>query len=449
MYPDPFKERLFKQLGEELTYSLLKALEQDAPTSLRINHRKLNIDLPLEKVTWCKSGFYLPQRPLFVSDPLWHAGAYYVQEASSMALEKAFLKIKSLNEAPLSVLDLCASPGGKSTHLASLLNNNDLLVSNEVIQSRVSVLSENLNKWGYPNIIITNNDSKDFGELGEIFDIAVVDAPCSGEGLFRKDTASIQQWSEDNIRTCELRQNRILNEVMKAIKPNGFIIYSTCTFNPGENENQVELLIKNGFEPVNFEINNQIKSSFQLLPSTHKGEGFFIALLQKKETLNNAKNLKIKPSLKAEKPNNAFQNLINIEAVFINHKDNIIAIAPHVFDFYNTFLQTLKLKQIGTQLGQLNNSLIMPSDKLVFSDIFNQEVFPKNELEYEQALEYLSKQALSIQNSNKGYLILTYKEVNIGLGKYAGNRINNLFPNEWKIRKQIQKSEYFSIISMI
>jgi 16S rRNA C967 or C1407 C5-methylase (RsmB/RsmF family)/NOL1/NOP2/fmu family ribosome biogenesis protein len=446
MYPDPFKERLYKQLGEQLTNSLLSALKEDAPTSIRINQHKLDIQLPLEKVSWCNSGYYLSQRPSFVSDPLWHAGAYYVQEASSMALEQAFLKIKSINSGSLSVLDLCAAPGGKSTHLASLLNDEDVLISNEVIQSRVGVLCENISKWGYPNTIITNNDSKDFGDLGEIFDIVVVDAPCSGEGLFRKDTTSIRHWSAENIKTCELRQKRILNEISKAIKPSGFVIYSTCTFNPGENEKQIEFLIQNGFKPLEFEINHQLKSSFQLMPNTHKGEGFFIALLQKMDTQLQSIKPQYNASLKIEKPIEAYLNLIIKESFFIKHKDEIIAVAPHVLEFYNNHLYPLKLKQIGTTIGHLSSSLFFPSDKLVFSQIFKQEALYRIELNYIQALQYLGKQALPFQSSNKGFLTLTYKNINIGLGKFAGNRINNLFPNDWKIRKQIQSSEYFSLL---
>ena len=181
--PLDFKQRMQAQLGAVNFALFEESLNAPTPVSIRLNPTKLKKELPLEKVAWAEQGYYLKERPLFVADPLWHAGAYYVQEASSMALEQAFKKIKELNNGQLSLLDLCAAPGGKSTHIASLLNENDVLVSNEVIRTRVPVLNENLTKWGFPNIIITNSDSKDFENCGEVFDVIVVDAPCSGEGL--------------------------------------------------------------------------------------------------------------------------------------------------------------------------------------------------------------------------------------------------------------------------
>jgi 16S rRNA C967 or C1407 C5-methylase (RsmB/RsmF family)/NOL1/NOP2/fmu family ribosome biogenesis protein len=446
MYPDPFKERLYKQLGEEAYQSFLNALQEITPTSIRINTKKLDFSPKLERIAWCENGYYLPERPLFAADPLWHAGAYYVQEASSMSLEKAFNKIKSIQQTPLCVLDLCAAPGGKSTHITSLLSENDLLVSNEVIHARVNILMENLNKWGYPNVIITSSDSKDFGELGEIFDIVVVDAPCSGEGLFRKDISAIEQWNEDNVRTCELRQNRILNEISKCVKPNGFIIYSTCTYNPGENEHQIELLINQGFEPIAFELNGETKSTHQFMPHIHKGEGFFIALLQKKDSFQQGDSKKNTKELKKEKYQADYAKLVTTENYMIKHKDEIKAISPHVFEFYNLNLGHLQTYQIGTSIGHLSGSLLLPSDKLVFSQIFNPTVFDSLDLSYEESLSYLGKQVIPKVSSQKGYVVLKYNHINIGLGKFAGNRINNLYPNEWKLRKQISQSDYFCML---
>ena len=299
--PIAFKERLLHQLGEQAYLEFEAALNTETPVSFRINKQKLNTELNYSKVSWCSTGYYLPERPLFVSDPLWHAGAYYVQEASSMVLEQAFAKIREVIDTDLRVLDLCAAPGGKSTHLSSLLNDNDILLSNEVIQTRVSVLKENLLKWGFPNTIICNNDSRDFSQLGEIFDVVVVDAPCSGEGLFRKDPNATEQWTVDNVQTCELRQKRILQEIVKCVKEGGFIIYSTCTYNPGENEAQIEYLEQNGFKSVPFHFENKLESSYQLMPHTHRGEGFFIALLQKTETSGESIDNGIDNSIKTEK----------------------------------------------------------------------------------------------------------------------------------------------------
>jgi 16S rRNA C967 or C1407 C5-methylase (RsmB/RsmF family) len=218
--PIEFIERMIGQIGQEEFNSFEKALALESPVSIRVNTKKFDPLLNFERVAWCQTGYYLSHRPNFASDPLWHAGAYYVQEASSMMLEKAFLKAKELNPEPLKILDLCAAPGGKSTHIASLCNHEDVLVCNEVIKSRVPILAENIRKQGFSNVVITNADSSDFEKLGGVFDLVVVDAPCSGEGLFRKDPQSINEWSKDNIQTCELRQKRILDSISKCLKTN-------------------------------------------------------------------------------------------------------------------------------------------------------------------------------------------------------------------------------------
>lgn len=445
--PQSFTERLINQLGLEQYNNFVTALEQETPTSIRINPKKLPIALDYPKVSWCNNAYYLSQRPLFVADPLWHAGAYYVQEASSMALEQAFNQIRSQLSGNINVLDLCAAPGGKSTHLASLLNDNDVLVSNEVIQTRVGVLKENLLKWGFPNTIICNNDSKDFAQIGELFDVIVIDAPCSGEGLFRKDPNAIEQWCEDNVNTCELRQKRILQDIIKCVKNNGFIIYSTCTYNPGENQAQVDFLKQNGFSEVSFLVEGEHKSSFQFMPHTHQGEGFFIALLQKDNSTNDTPSIpRNEETIKLEKVSDEWKQLTKNEVIHIKLKNDIVAISPSLFSIYQAIKKYLKIVSVGTTLGTQNQQLIIPSGELVFSQNFNSEHWPKLELSIEQSIQYIAKNALPFSGSNKGYVTLTYKNIPIGLGKFAGNRINNLFPNEWRLRKQIKPNELYSII---
>jgi 16S rRNA C967 or C1407 C5-methylase (RsmB/RsmF family)/NOL1/NOP2/fmu family ribosome biogenesis protein len=444
--PNGFKQRLRHQLGEQAYIEFEASLNKETPVSLRINKKKLNTELNYSKVNWCSTGYYLPERPLFVSDPLWHAGAYYVQEASSMVLEQAFNKIIELNDKDLKVLDLCAAPGGKSTHLSSLLKDNDILLSNEVIQTRVPVLKENLLKWGFPNTIICNNDSRDFSQLGEIFDIVVVDAPCSGEGLFRKDPHATEQWTEDNVTTCELRQKRILQEVINCVKKGGFIIYSTCTYNPGENQAQVEYLTTKGFQTVPFSFAGKLESSYQLMPHTHQGEGFFIALLQKIETHTEGSIERDETQIKTEKLGIEWKKLMNVDIEFIKFRNEMTAVKPPLLDFYKTISKQLKIVQLGTSVGTQNQQLMIPSGELVFSQHFNIEYWPSIELTIEQALLYISKQTIPYSSSNKGYVTLTYKNIPIGLGKFAGNRINNLFPNEWRLRKQIKQEEIFTIL---
>ncbi|MFN7013721.1 MAG: hypothetical protein ACK4ON_05575, partial [Bacteroidia bacterium] len=227
IFPYSFIEKV-KLLLKNDADAFLKTLQGEAPVSVRINPDKFPENHAWrnnERVAWCKSAVYLQHRPIFTLDPLIHASAYYVQEASSMFLEQVFNHLLFEQE-ELRVLDLCAAPGGKSTHLLSLLNNKSLLVSNEVIRSRVGVLTENLMKWGKPNFIVSNNDSEDFKKLNYQFDVVVVDAPCSGEGLFRKDKNAVNEWSEENVSLCIARQSRILEDIERIIKPDGYLIYS-------------------------------------------------------------------------------------------------------------------------------------------------------------------------------------------------------------------------------
>ncbi len=240
--PIDFITRTRALLGEEFD-RLEAALSADVPVSIRINPMK---GTPAPKagapVAWCESGFYLPERLSFTFDPLFHAGAYYVQEASSMFLEQA---IKAYVKEPVRCLDLCAAPGGKSTHLASLLPDGSLLVSNEVIRSRSYVLAENIAKWGHPDTIVINNDPEEIGEaLPHLFDVIVTDVPCSGEGMFRKDTDSTGEWSVDNVRLCASRGRRIIHDIWNALKPGGILIYSTCTYNTEEDEENIHYITK-------------------------------------------------------------------------------------------------------------------------------------------------------------------------------------------------------------
>src|SRR6478735_365824 len=243
IFPQPFIAELQQHFGEAQASELLAALEQPSLFSIRMNPKKWKEELNGEKVGWAKWGEYLQERPVYTLDPKFHAGGYYVQEASSMFLEQAFIQL-GLGDQPLVALDLCAAPGGKSTHIVSLLHEKSLLVSNEVIRNRATILKENLVKWGYPNICIVNNDPEEIGKLEGVFDVIVVDAPCSGEGMFRKDHDAIAEWSEANVKLCAQRQQRILSDIWPSLKQGGYLIYTTCTFNHQENDDNVKWLIE-------------------------------------------------------------------------------------------------------------------------------------------------------------------------------------------------------------
>lgn len=284
--PAGFEELFKESLGSSAYERYSSAISADSTACVRINPSKFSREELLAlwpdawQVPWCSNGFYLPERPNFTLDPLFHAGAYYVQDASSMFLEGVFRQIAASGLEPtedtpdvsitdfarsdsaiqhagssLRVLDLCAAPGGKSTHLLSLLGPDSLLISNEVISSRATILKENLAIWGSENAVVTSSDSEVFAaQLPEFFDIVLVDAPCSGEGMFRKmdsatGNAATENWSPDNVKLCAARQQRILASAVKCLKPGGWLIYSTCTYNHFENDDQLAFLKSEfGFE---------------------------------------------------------------------------------------------------------------------------------------------------------------------------------------------------------
>lgn len=247
--PEEFVRQLTISLGPERAGEVVSFITgSPASTAVRVNPFKTEAVPPQfasGKETYSRWGRLLPERPDFALDPLFHAGAYYVQDASSMYLESILPLMTRMREerpeGPFTVLDLCAAPGGKSTHLLSMLREipGSFLVSNEVIRSRASVLCENISKWGAANVVVTNSDPSDFQSLGEYFDVIVVDAPCSGEGMFRKDPEAVAQWSMDNVRLCAARQRRILSDILPCLRPGGLLVYSTCTFNPVEDEDNV------------------------------------------------------------------------------------------------------------------------------------------------------------------------------------------------------------------
>ena len=445
MLPKEFIERMIGQLGQEEFNLFQQALLLDSPISIRINANKFKQSLNLEKVSWCDTGYYLNQRPNFASDPLWHAGAYYVQEASSMMLEQAFLKAKELIEGPLKILDLCAAPGGKSTHIASLCNSEDVLVCNEVIKSRVPILGENIKKQGYSNVIITNVDSSEFEKLGGVFDIIVVDAPCSGEGLFRKDSLSINEWNLDNIQTCELRQKRILDSISKCLKPNGIIIYSTCTYNPGENTQQIEALIKLGFEPINFNINGKENFHFQCMPHCTKGEGFFISMLQNKTLENPERGNKPSKYLKSLKKQDEWMQGLPKDIELFGFENKVLGGNNNTFSFFNETLSGVYCNSIGTEIGELKEKRFAPSEYLPFAQFLQESDFPAVELDHRDALKYLAKNPIMHQSNERGYVLLSFNSIPIGFGKFAGNRINNLFPTEWKLRLMPPEDKWFTL----
>jgi len=306
--PEEFLSRMQPILGAELPV-FIDSLELESPISVRLNPlKKTELDLNLsDPVEWCPSAFYLPKRPSFTLDPNHHAGAYYVQEASSMAILSALKEWCLKTTKPLKILDLCAAPGGKSTLLREL-GRQHLIVSNEVIRSRYQILKENITKWGHVNVMVTNHDVKDFKGLKNFFDIILIDAPCSGEGLFRKDHKARAEWSLANVNICTARQKRILGSTYELLAPEGLLIYSTCTYNNEENTANADWIGElSGYEPVEWSAAEKNKVmlkagtetiGYQFFPHRTKGEGFYFTGLLKQDTgaIFKAKKSKLKGS---------------------------------------------------------------------------------------------------------------------------------------------------------
>ena len=420
-------------------------------TSIRINPAKtfdfkdavLQIE---EKVPWSSSGFYLKERPSFTLDPLFHAGAYYVQEASSMFLEEV-LKQNVDVKTSLKVLDLCAAPGGKSTLIQSFISTDSLLVSNEVIKTRVNVLSENTTKWGAKNIVVTNNDPKDFQRLPGYFDVIIVDAPCSGSGLFRKDPDAIKEWSVDNVALCSQRQQRILADIMPSLKPGGLLIYSTCSYSYDENEsicdwltaeynlNSIKINTQKEWNIVETESPKNQAFGYRFYPDKVKGEGFFVAAFRNRNECLKTKSFNAKHQTKISLQQTTTLSkwiMPNDALAFFNWKDDCIAFPAFVINEIAALQSALYIKKAGVNMGSIIRDELIPSHELAMSDLLREDI-NTIELDKENALQYLRHQSFEYSGLGKGWLLVKYGNLSLGFVKAMSNRVNNYYPKEWRI----------------
>ncbi len=420
-------------------------------TSVRINPSKCtieNVKFKTEAIPWSSFGYYLEQRPSFTLDPLLHAGCYYVQEASSMFLEQALKQTVDLSQ-PLKVLDLCAAPGGKSTLIQSLISADSLLLSNEVIKSRSNILQENLTKWGATNVVVTSNDPKDFSRLPGFFDVMVIDAPCSGSGLFRRDPSVIEEWSEANVMLCSQRQQRIVADALPSLKKNGILIYCTCSYSVEEDEAVVDWMCNElDVGGLRLEVNagwNIVQSfspkykaaCYRFYPDKVKGEGFFIACLQNKGgDEGTAQSFKQKTTKLSKAEQQSVAEWISPDAPMhlFRHKEDVIAV-PQGFESIIPLLQDrLYLRQAGINLGKLVNGALIPDHALALSTIYSNSL-PKIALNIEQALQYLRRADVFPGTQHKGWALMQYEGHNLGWAKLLPNRLNNYYPKEWRILK--------------
>ena len=400
----------------------------------------------MENVPWCPQGQYLSKRPSFTVDPLFHAGAYYVQEASSMFLWHA-LKETIGADTQKKVLDLCAAPGGKSTLLASYFTNG-LIVANEVIKSRASVLVENITKWGTDHVIVTNNDPSHFQSLPGYFNVMVIDAPCSGSGLFRKDPASVDEWSEDIVQLCSKRQQRILADALPALQEDGVLIYSTCSYSPEEDEAIADWLVaemnmeskriflQDNWGIVEMQSPDKAAYGYRFYPDKIKGEGFFIAAFQKK---SECKNIRLKeqvltfPSKADIQQINDFIGIPPDYALF-KQSNAIRAIKKNWITDLQLLAQCLYIKKAGVEIGTIKGKDVIPSHELALS-LLPLDIMASIELTEEQALQYLRRKELAL-DAEKGWNLVRYCGLPLGWIKVLPNRINNYYPAEWRILKE-------------
>lgn len=433
--------------------AFIAAHQQPSVTSVRLHPLKGNeIDVNGTTIPWCALGRYLSQRPVFTVDPAYHAGAYYVQEASSMFLFHIWKQV--IKEATgLRVLDLCAAPGGKSTLIASLLDNDSLLVTNEVIRSRSSILEENMVRWGYSNTWVTSNDPRDIGKLSGYFDVMVTDVPCSGSGLFRKDERALDEWSVDNVNLCSKRQQRIIADVWPALKQDGLLIYATCSYSPQEDEEILNWLSEN-YEVEGLQIEfpkewgivevSSGKNSmygYRFFPDKLMGEGFFVAVLRKKESGENIRLSRFKTSNDKKLQQQASFLLQQGEYSFLQSEHYTVAInAKHEEDF-QLLQKALYFRKAGVSLGDAAGKDWVPAHDIALSVDVAADL-PRFEVDKEQALHYLKKEDIGTQPEQKGWHLVTYKGLGLGWLKALGNRSNNYLPKNWRIRMEITDEDW-------
>ena len=421
----------------------LAALQLPAPISIRLNPEKKSAAfLDSNPVSWCEFGRYLPSRPDFTLDPLFHTGAYYVQEASSMSIWSALNDLVT-DKKDLHVLDLCAAPGGKSTLVASWLAGNGLLVANEVIRGRAGILTDNLIRWGSANTIVSNNDPRQFGKLEAFFDVILVDAPCSGSGMFRKDPAAMDHWSEDAVVHCAARQERILTDVWPALKEGGLLLYSTCSYSEAEDERiskfaetalAAELLAIPSLEKIPGIVKTQ--AGYRFYPGEIQGEGFYLSALRK---TSEAEAPYSKPAFRPVTVPASVAGWMAHPEHFLyseTHLGNSL-IPIHLHESLPPLLKHLHILKCGVLAGEMKGKDFLPSHEMALSNLLHPEA-PQLELDKNEALHYLKKEALPGRSDIRGWHRMNYLGLGLGWGNILPNRINNGLPKSWRILKELE-----------
>ena len=448
--PEYFIQYTREMMGEERFSQLLQGLHEDPPTTVRINPLKCYF-MPRDyecRVPWCNTGYYLPSRPPFTFDPLLHAGLYYVQEASSMFIHEV---LRQHVTEPCIMLDLCAAPGGKSTAARTILPHGSVLVCNEPVRQRAQVLSENIQKFGHRDVIVTNNYPKDFSKVPLEFNVILADVPCSGEGMFRRDENAIGEWSSENVDRCWKLQRTIVSDIWPKLKPGGLLIYSTCTFNTLENEENIQWICNElGAEvvPVKTRFDWNLTRSlldgflmpvYRFIPGITRGEGLFVAVLRKKgeAPLKSADREINKVFSSPHKGAGVSSPWLNGEFDIFPVGDQVRALptTPLMLQAYRAVSKSLKVLHAGITLGTQRGRDLIPDVSLALSAAFNKQLFPCAELTYAQAINYLRGESLTLSPYvPHGFVAVTFHDIPLGFVKNIGTRANNLYPQEWRIK---------------
>lgn len=446
--PPLFIRRIAETFGTAQVEELLHALSMEPSVSIRLNnakpHGRIQPTVELAgSVPWCSEGVYLHSRPSFIADPHLHTGRYYVQEASSMFVTHV---LRQLVDHPVMMLDMCAAPGGKSTAARSVLPAGSLLVCNEPVHKRASVLLENMLKWGHPDVIVTQSMPEEMARCGPLFDVVLCDVPCSGEGMFRKEPTAIEQWSPQYVTECARLQRHIVAQAWQCLRQGGLMIYSTCTFNTEENEDNLLWMTQTlGAEVLNIDIDQQWHISpspvsgypfavYRFLPHLTRGEGLFMAAMRKGGKEHAAKlTRQILPAT-------------GKTTCWLNHGERFVvqststcqyAMTPAFLPILNTLRQHTRVLSAGIPLATMKAGNAIPHQALAMSTEINLEQWPCCEVDHSEAFTYLRGEALHLPaNTPRGYVLLMYDGAPLGFVKNVGSRANNLYPQAWRVRKQ-------------
>lgn len=455
--PEKFVARMERELGAEEAKALCAALGEDPSTAIRLNSCKMTSPRwTARRVEWSENGYLLDERPSFTLDSDFHAGAYYVQEASSQFAGYIISEVMGGSEAcrGLRVLDMCAAPGGKSTHYATLVGKDGLVVANEINRSRAAVLADNARKWGLGNMVVTCNDSARLAEFEGVFDVVAVDAPCSGEGMFRKSADACEQWSEANVAMCAERQWEILQNAFKALRAGGVLLYSTCTFNRSEDEDIVRRACEEFGEELEQADDIAISAdwgvvagqegvfqTFRFFPHRITGEGMFMAVARKSAGANAGGRL---PKARRKAINMVDKRSAEelkrwvVEAdkmSFFEAGDTLYGCLTSHYAEIEALSGRLSVIYSGVAMGQIFKGRLKPDAALALSVYLCRDAVACSEVSEEVALCFLRKQDVAAELFEEGINLVVCRGQALGFVKRIGGRVNNLYPNSLRILK--------------